>query len=147
MHYSRWYKHGDPLWEPPTLSQRFWAKVERGQGCWYWTGARAPSGYGRTARYGGGVMVAHVFAWEDTTGLTKPHDQELDHLCRNVHCVRPDHLELVTGAENRRRQQAVKTHCPSGHPYSGDNLYERRLADGRVERRCRACRRHSMRGR
>jgi hypothetical protein len=30
---------------------------------------------------------------------------EWDHLCRNVRCVRPEHLELVTPAVNRQRQR------------------------------------------
>ena len=145
MHYSRWYKHGDVAWEPPTLAERFWSHVDRGDGCWTWTGAVAPAGYGRCTRPGGGTMVAHVFAWEQSTRRTKPVDLELDHLCRNVACVRPDHLELVTGLENRRRAGAAKTHCPAGHPYAGDNLYVRRHPDGRTERRCRTCRREGMR--
>lgn len=31
--------------------------------------------------------------------------------------------------------QAAKTHCPQGHPYSGDNLYVSRSGD----RQCRSC--------
>lgn len=147
MHYTRWYKHGSPHWEPPTKRELFWAKVQRGDDCWTWRGATTPDGYGRTSRPGGGAMVAHVFAWEDTTGLTKGLDQDLDHLCRNTHCVRPDHLELVTPAENRRRAAAAKTHCPQGHPYAGANLYARRHPKGYIERRCRQCRRDGMRRR
>lgn len=33
---------------------------------------------------------------------------ELDHLCRNRICVNPDHLELVTHAQNLRRGKNVK---------------------------------------
>lgn len=33
---------------------------------------------------------------------------------------------------------AAKTHCPKGHPYSGDNLY---IPPGRKERHCRTCQR------
>jgi hypothetical protein len=36
---------------------------------------------------------------------------------------------------NRNNKQTEKTHCPHGHPYSGDNLLFRK--DG--ARRCRAC--------
>lgn len=32
-----------------------------------------------------------------------PEGFELDHLCRTRSCVRPDHLEPVTHAENMRR--------------------------------------------
>lgn len=61
-------------------------------------------------------------------------------------CVNPDHLEPVTQSENLLRAEGVgkgntrKTHCPQGHPYSGDNLY---LAPSRPNRMCRACRRQS----
>jgi hypothetical protein len=32
----------------------------------------------------------------------------LDHLCRRCECVRPDHLEAVTNAENIRRGAAAR---------------------------------------
>ena len=65
----------------------------------------------------------------------------LDHLCRNVLCVNPSHLEPVTNRENILRgvgitaQNAQKTQCKWGHPFSGENLFVR--PDG--ERMCRAC--------
>lgn len=37
-----------------------------------------------------------------------PNDMEIDHLCRNPGCCNPDHLELVTHAENNRRRANVK---------------------------------------
>ena len=37
---------------------------------------------------------------------------------------------MPTGSKN-----AIKTHCPQGHPYSGDNLYISRAGD----RQCRSC--------
>jgi len=35
----------------------------------------------------------------------------------------------------RPNQNVIKSHCPKGHPYSGDNLY----IDPKGNRRCRAC--------
>lgn len=35
----------------------------------------------------------------------------------------------------RPNQNVTKTHCPNGHPYSGENLY----IDPKGNRRCRAC--------
>lgn len=62
-----------------------------GDDCWEWTG-KAASGYG-----------AHRRVYEWLRGPV-PEGLELDHLCRNKLCVRPDHLEPVTRAENMRRR-------------------------------------------
>jgi hypothetical protein len=69
--------------------------------CWEWTSARTPSGYARVKRQGRDSQ-AHRVAYEVHVGPI-PDGLELDHLCRNRGCVRPDHLEPVTHAENMRR--------------------------------------------
>lgn len=129
---------------------RFWPKVLKhpSDGCWEWQAAK-DKGYGRFSASGYKFMVgAHIWAWEAHTGLTRPPGMELDHLCQNTSCVRPDHLELVPGGINKRRQNTRKTHCPKGHPYSGDNVYLRiHPTKGTQERRCRQCRRDDMRSR
>lgn len=43
-------------------------------------------------------------------------------------------LDAIRNGRNFNRQKH-KTHCPSGHPYSGDNLY----VDRKGARHCRAC--------
>lgn len=124
-----------------TPMESFHAKhfVDQGSGCWLWTGATTEAGYGvfwaRPLRY------AHVFAYEMFIGPI-PEGLELDHKCRVRNCCNPRHLEPVTHAENTRRGIAGvlyehPTHCPKGHPYSGENLSLR--FDGR--RRCKECKR------
>jgi hypothetical protein len=112
-------------------------------GCWLWSRNISPSGYGlsgltkapcRSSR-------AHRLAYEVFRGLI-PTGLQLDHLCRVRRCVNPDHLEIVTARENTHRSalclaavNARKTHCPQGHPYSGNN----RTININGDRICQAC--------
>lgn len=87
---------------------RFWSKVLVGDDCWGWTGALKDNGYGefgsgrKTARGSPEVVYAHRYAYESLVGPV-PEGLELDHLCRNRACVRPDHMEPVKHKENCRR--------------------------------------------
>ena len=127
------------------VQDRFWAKVAFSQaGCWEWIGAKTGTGYGNFKAYGR-YWPSHRFAYTELVGPLPSHDPrgyELDHLCRNRSCVRPAHLELVLHRQNVLRgvglsaMHAKKTHCPQGHPLSGDNL---QVYLGRT-RLCRACR-------
>lgn len=121
-------------------------------GCWVWVASLSTSGYG------------HMTMGSRTDGTKRPHSAHrigyelyigaippglvTDHLCRNRFCVNPWHLELVTPRENTVRADwaaivenriASRTHCPRGHPFSGENLYIR--PDG--ARGCKACMRES----
>ena len=121
--------------------KRFFDKVvvDPETGCWNWTAYRDRNGYGRF-RLDGKTHFAHRIAYELLRGEI-PEGLQIDHLCRHRGCVNPDHMEPVSSKENTLRGETLaaanvaKTHCPHGHPYSGDNLYVR--PDG--NRRCRAC--------
>ena len=126
-----------------TLAERFLPKIEidLATNCWQWQGSIDSTGYGRF-RFQGKQTMAHRFAYE--WFLTPiPNDLVIDHLCRNRACVSPAHLEPVTNRENLLRGQGLaadnvrKTHCPSGHPYSGENL----IVLSHRRRGCRACKR------
>jgi hypothetical protein len=125
-----------------TLPERFWVKVDKSGECWLWLGTIGDDGYGRFARgsRADGMVVAHKMAWTLVRGPVPPGLQ-LDHLCRNRACVRPDHLEPVTQQENVRRgigvsaMNARKTGCPKGHPYDDINTY---VTPG-GGRQCRTC--------
>lgn len=89
-----------PVWE------RFWSKVEKTDIHWLWTGALNDSGYG-VIWDGRRLVYAHRLAFLLTGGRV-PDGTEMDHVCGVRSCVRPDHLEPTTHAENVRRAWARK---------------------------------------
>jgi hypothetical protein len=97
------------------------------KGCWQWTGSKNNCGYGRVS-YLRENRLAHRVSYVTFKGEI-PNGMTIDHLCRNRACINPDHLEAVPIGVNVLRgdgpsaRHARKTHCPAGHPYSGENLY------------------------
>lgn len=115
-----------------SLAARFWEKVEKTSTCWNWKASGSPIGYGQF-RYAGRLEGAHRVAYELLRGPI-PAGLEIDHLCRNRACVRPDHLETVTHQVNVARRVTHKIACKNGHPFTKANT--RRNARGRACREC-----------
>lgn len=112
----------------------FWDKVSKSDGCWTWLGV-VHKGYGRHSS-----EQAHRVAYERTVGPIG-EGLEIDHLCMNPLCVRPDHLEPVTREENMRRRSARQTHCKYGHEFTPENTY----IHPPFGRECRTCNRRRVR--
>jgi len=68
-----------------------------GNDCWIWQLSISWDGYGRKDS-----QRAHRLYYEKYKGKI-PKGLTLDHLCRKRDCVNPEHLEIVTIAENVRR--------------------------------------------
>ena len=106
----------DPLYfarhknEP--LVDRFWAKVERGEGrdaCWEWTGSMG-GGERQYVRLQLGdstsgklkILDGRAIAWELMTGEPKPAKHRWATTCDNSICVRGSHLRLIPYGEKPR---------------------------------------------
>lgn len=92
------------------------------------------NGYAR-GKFAGRTMLVHRVSFETFLGPI-PSSMTVDHLCFEKRCVNPDHLRLLTRAENaantRRNLAPV---CKYGHPRTEENVVRR--ANG--GRGCRVC--------
>ena len=125
------------------------ARIQRGAGCWGWSGYhRSSDGRPYFRR-----EPAYRVVWQVLVGPLDP-EAVLHHVCENQACVRPDPLHVVSKASQSEHNQAhgrggdwgqsEKTHCPAGHEYTPENTYTfERERDGvkSIERHCKTCRR------
>lgn len=113
-HYQRFMKRGTmAAREMPTASERFWAKVKRGEGCWNWTAAKYGNGYGHFGLSAERGVIAHRYAWEELVGPI-PEGALLDHTCHNRACVNPTHLRHATQKQNLENQSQLRNDNSSG---------------------------------
>jgi hypothetical protein len=131
---------------PGTL-ERFVIKITVDGECWRRSASLDAKGYGHFSLEGvqqGSHRASHVMF----VGAI-PDGYEVDHVkargCRFKDCVRPAHLEAVTGHVNMLRGgnmaaiHARATHCPAGHEYTPENTYIIQRRGGRTARQCKIC--------
>lgn len=106
--------------------------------CWTWQNCLNSKGYGNVS-INGKVQLTHRAAYLRIVGDI-PRGLQLDHLCRNIRCCNPEHLEPVTGKVNAERTAAAtKTRCINGHELAGDNLVIKKRGNRSPVRNCRTC--------
>lgn len=115
-----------------SFATRFWSRVTKSEesGCWEWTMAKAPTGYGiltlaRVKRY------AHRTAYELANGPI-PDGLFVCHHCDNPPCINPAHLFL--GSQKDNMQDASRKGRSRGGVAFGDangaRRHPERLARG-----------------
>lgn len=125
-----------------TMLARFFKKVRLADsGCWEWIGGKSSAGYGSFSlppehRH----TSAHRIGYSWFVGPVSK-SEVVDHLCRNVGCVNPAHLEAVSQSVNVARGLTGQQRptCKRGHAMTPDNVVMQTNYGERF-RTCRICR-------
>lgn len=109
------------VFDPSQLPPRFMAKIAIADsgGCWEWTGARWPRGYGEVNMAKRPKLV-HRVVYEMLIGPI-PDRMEVCHHCDNPPCCNPVHLFIGTHADNMRDKVAKgRGNYAARRSYSGE---------------------------
>lgn len=112
---------------------RFWARVEKTDGCWLWLGARDRDGYGQLKRLKR-QEKAHRLSWELAHGPIPEGVLALHH-CDNPPCVKPEHLFLGSEADNAADRERKRRGDNQWHkiPRNHHPLIRARLSAGATQ--------------
>ena len=89
---------------------------EDATGCWLWTAATRPDGYGVFGIGHSKVVRSHALSFTTFNGSIND-GFVVDHICRVRSCVNPEHLQQVTRSENS--QNLTGAHRDAKVPYRG----------------------------
>lgn len=92
------------------IADRLWPRVNKDGpgGCHLWTGAiKKQDGYG-VLWVGGKLKRVHRIAWELAGRVLPVWPMVLDHACNVRHCLRLEHLQVMSQPDNIRKANARK---------------------------------------
>ena len=108
---------GPPAGRAMSFFERFTRAIDSAGPCWNWRGRAMPDGYGMCGNLSRAPCRHELFVGPIPVGL------DLDHLCRNRLCVRPDHLEPVTNIEtNILRGEGVTAQNARKNPIASEDM-------------------------
>lgn len=93
-------------------AERFWANVEKTDGCWPWTAAKTSQGYGRFNIANGKWMPASRVSLILKLGRNLGEKMFACHTCDNPICCNPDHLYEGTQKQNIDDKSKRGRHVP-----------------------------------
>lgn len=108
------FYHSSVIHNEPLDEQRFWHKVDEGDGeeCWLWQATVASDGYGNFWR-DEKLLRAHRVAYELVN--EHPGDSLVLHHCDTPLCVNPNHLYTGTHKDNAQdRTERGRANYPHG---------------------------------
>lgn len=129
------------------IVETFWAKVNKTESCWLWTGSLITNSKGmcygefKLGKLLGGDkgsrarVRAHRFSWELVHGPV-PEEMCVLHNCPggdNPLCVNPTHLFLGTRTENMLDMHAKGRYVEGPHPF-GEDLPQSKLNEEKVHK-------------
>jgi hypothetical protein len=112
--------------------ERFWAKVDKTEGCWEWTGCLNGDGYGNY-RLKNRLMFSHRYSYiihhPLTIDLLEHREIYVLHKCDNPKCVNPSHLFLGSQSDNMRDMTAKGR----GIQMNGERHHKTTLTEAQVQ--------------